>query len=141
MSLLQWLFEYYPEDELQQKIFDTQQNSVLHVLVKSNVKTLKQNLGILKLLLEHGCSPHLRDASGRKPVEYVSENSVLYPLLSLATLSKSTGTLTFCLILIHFSSPELKTQVSYSDRLLSVVRLSVCKFLFSTSSREPCGQF
>jgi hypothetical protein len=25
-----------------------------------------------------------------------------------------------------FSSPELKAQVSYSDRLLSVVRLSVC---------------
>jgi hypothetical protein len=25
-----------------------------------------------------------------------------------------------------FSSPELKAQVSYSDRLLSVVHLSVC---------------
>jgi hypothetical protein len=29
-------------------------------------------------------------------------------------------------LLSFFSSPELKAQVSYSDRLLSVVRLSVC---------------
>ena len=41
-----------------------------------------------------------------------------------------------------FSSPELKAQVSFSDRLSSVVCLSVCKlFLFSTSSQEPLGQF
>ena len=45
-----------------------------------------------------------------------------------------------------FSSPELKAQVSFSDRLSSVVclsvRPSVCKlFLFSTSSQEPLGQF
>jgi hypothetical protein len=36
-------------------------------------------------------------------------------------------------VLLFFSSPELKAQVSYSDRLLSVVclsvRLSVCKLL------------
>jgi hypothetical protein len=36
----------------------------------------------------------------------------------------------FCKILwifgLIFSSPELKAQVSYSDRLLSVVSLSVC---------------
>ena len=45
-----------------------------------------------------------------------------------------------------FSSPELKAQVSFSDRLSSVVCLSVCLsvcklFLFSTSSPEPLGQF
>ena len=41
-----------------------------------------------------------------------------------------------------FSSPELKAQVSFSDRLSSVVCPSVCKlFLFSTSSPEPLGQF
>ena len=28
---------------------------------------------------------------------------------------------------IVFSSPELKAQVSFSDRFLSVVRLSVCR--------------
>jgi hypothetical protein len=28
-----------------------------------------------------------------------------------------------------FSSPEVKAQMSYSDRQLSVVRLSVCKLL------------
>ena len=48
------------------------------------------------------------------------------------------------------SSPELKAQVSFSDRLSSVVclsvrpsvRPSVCKlFLLSTSSQEPLGQF
>ena len=45
------------------------------------------------------------------------------------------------------SSPKLKAQVSFSDRLLSVVCLSVrlsdgCKlFIFSTSSPEPLGQF
>jgi hypothetical protein len=37
---------------------------------------------------------------------------------------------------VFFSSPELKAQVSYSDRPLSV-RLST----FSTSSPEPLGQF
>ena len=53
---------------------------------------------------------------------------------------------------IVFSSPELKAQVSFSDRLSSVVCLfvrssvclclSVCKlFRFSTSSQEPLGQF
>ena len=45
-----------------------------------------------------------------------------------------------------FSSPELKAQVSFSDRLSSVVclsvRPSVCKlFTFSSSSPEPLGQF
>ena len=52
-----------------------------------------------------------------------------------------------------FSSPELKAQVSFSDRFLSVVRLSVvclsvvcrlsvCKlFTFLTSSPEPLDQF
>jgi hypothetical protein len=30
----------------------------------------------------------------------------------------------------HFSSPELKAQVSYSDRLLSVFRLSVNFYIF-----------
>ena len=59
----------------------------------------------------------------------------------------------FTIIFHHiFSSPELKAQVSFSDRLSSVVclsvsvclsvRPSVCKlFLFSTSSQEPLGQF
>ena len=51
---------------------------------------------------------------------------------------------------IVFCSPELKAQVSFSDRLSSVVclsvRLSVCssvckRFLFSTSSQEPLGQY
>ena len=50
------------------------------------------------------------------------------------------------LSVIFFSSPELKAQVSFSDRLSSgvcpSVCLSVCKlFLFSTSSQEPLGQF
>ena len=45
-----------------------------------------------------------------------------------------------------FSSPELTAQVSFSDRLLSVVRLSVrlsiCKpFTFSSSYSEPLGKF
>jgi hypothetical protein len=48
-----------------------------------------------------------------------------------------------------FSSPELKAQVSFSDRFLSVVRLSVCRlasvvcklFTFLTSSPEPLDQF
>jgi hypothetical protein len=43
------------------------------------------------------------------------------------------------------SLPELKTPVSFSDRWLSVVRLSVYLpvnfFTFSTSSPEPLGQF
>ena len=40
------------------------------------------------------------------------------------------------------SSPELKTQVSFSDHLSSVLRLSVCKlFTFSSSSQEPLCQF
>jgi hypothetical protein len=34
-----------------------------------------------------------------------------------------------------FSSPELKAQVSYSDRLLSVVRLSVNFYIFDFISR------
>jgi hypothetical protein len=34
-----------------------------------------------------------------------------------------------------FSSPELKAQVSYSDRLLSVVRLSVNFYIFDFFSR------
>jgi hypothetical protein len=38
-----------------------------------------------------------------------------------------------------FSSPELKAQVSFSDRPLSVVCLSICLFL--TSSSEPLDQF
>ena len=46
----------------------------------------------------------------------------------------------------YLSSPELKAQVSFSDRLSSVVCLSVCPsvcklFLFWTSSQEPLGQF
>ena len=42
---------------------------------------------------------------------------------------------------IIFSSPELKAQVSFSDRLSSVCP-SVCKrFLFLTSSQKPLGQF
>ena len=42
----------------------------------------------------------------------------------------------------HFSSPELKAQVSFSDRLSSVVGPSVCKlFTFSSFSTEPLGQF
>jgi hypothetical protein len=36
-----------------------------------------------------------------------------------------------------FSSPELKAQVSYSDRLLSVVRLSVYIFDFFFRTAEP----
>ena len=49
-----------------------------------------------------------------------------------------------------FSSPELKAQVSFSDRLSSVVCLSVCLsvslsvcklFTFSTSSPNPLGKF
>ena len=42
-----------------------------------------------------------------------------------------------------FSSPELKAQVSFSDRLSSVclsVRLSV-SFPISSSSQDPLGQF
>jgi hypothetical protein len=55
----------------------------------------------------------------------------------------------FCFNPLIFSSPELKAQVSFSDRLFSVVCLSVhlsirltsvCKtFTFSTSSPEPLG--
>jgi hypothetical protein len=41
---------------------------------------------------------------------------------------------------IHFSSPELKAQVSYSDRRLSVVRLSV-NFYILPSSPELFGQY
>jgi hypothetical protein len=36
---------------------------------------------------------------------------------------------------IFISSPELKAQVSYSDRLLSVVRLSVNFYIFDFFSR------
>ena len=44
--------------------------------------------------------------------------------------------------IFFFTSPEQKAQVSFSDRLLSVVCLSVCKlFTFSTSSPEPLDQF
>jgi hypothetical protein len=32
-----------------------------------------------------------------------------------------------------FSTPELKTQVSFSDRLLSVIRLSVKTYIFNFS--------
>ena len=40
------------------------------------------------------------------------------------------------------SSPELKAQVSFSDRLSSVVSLSVRKFFtLVSSSSEPLGQF
>ena len=43
---------------------------------------------------------------------------------------------------ISLISPELKAQVSFSDRLLSAVCLSVCKlFTFSSSSQKPLGQF
>ena len=51
------------------------------------------------------------------------------------------------LLLLVFSSPDPKAQVIYSDCLLHVVRprssdLSVCKlFTFSSSPREPLGQF
>ena len=50
------------------------------------------------------------------------------------------------LVLIIFSSPELKAQVSFSDRLSSVVCLSVhpsiCQlFLFTTTSQKPLSQF
>ena len=49
-------------------------------------------------------------------------------------------------IMIFFSSPEQKVQVSFSDHLSSVACLpvcpSVCKlFTFSFSSPEPLGQF
>ena len=48
-------------------------------------------------------------------------------------------------ILLFFSSPELKAQVSFSDHLSSVclsVRPSVCQlFTFSSSSPEPLSQF
>jgi hypothetical protein len=37
--------------------------------------------------------------------------------------------------LFIFSSPELKAQVSFSDRLLSVVRLSVNFYIFDFFSR------
>jgi hypothetical protein len=37
---------------------------------------------------------------------------------------------------VIFSSPELKAQVSYSDRLLSVVRLSVNFYIFDFFSRS-----
>ena len=38
--------------------------------------------------------------------------------------------------------PELKAQISVSDRLLSVVCPSVCKFfIFISSSQEPLDQF
>ena len=53
----------------------------------------------------------------------------------------------FILILIEwfcffFSSPEPKAQVSFSDRLLSVVHLYVYKLLtISSSSPEPLGRF
>ena len=41
-----------------------------------------------------------------------------------------------------FSSPELKAQVSFSDRLLSVIHLSICKlFTISFYSQESLGQF
>ena len=47
---------------------------------------------------------------------------------------------------VFFRSTELKAQVSFSDRLLSVVRPSVCPsvcklFTFSSYSQEPLGQF
>jgi hypothetical protein len=45
---------------------------------------------------------------------------------------------TFPWLMIIFSSPELKAQVSYSDRLLSGVSVRLLKF--STSSPEPLGQ-
>jgi hypothetical protein len=38
-------------------------------------------------------------------------------------------------VFLLFSSPELKAQVSYSDRLLSVVRLSVNFYIFDFFSR------
>ena len=48
----------------------------------------------------------------------------------------------------HFSSPEPKAQVSFSDQNLSVVRRRCrcrrrCRklFTFSSSSPEPLGQF
>ena len=44
--------------------------------------------------------------------------------------------------LVIFSPPELKAQVRFSDRLLSIARPSVCKlFTFSSFSPEPLGQF
>jgi hypothetical protein len=46
------------------------------------------------------------------------------------SLSISIILLTMYPFVSIFSSPELKAQVSYSDRLLSVVRLSVCKLLY-----------
>ena len=36
---------------------------------------------------------------------------------------------------------ELKAQVSFSNHLLSIVRLSICKLITFSSSQEPLGQF
>ncbi|XP_056000419.1 uncharacterized protein LOC125653487 isoform X3 [Ostrea edulis] len=87
-ALLKWLFKNCSRGELHENRSDSDQNSVLHALVKSNMKNEQQELDIFKILLENGCSPHLHDAMGRTPIEYVSKTRRLYPLLNQTTESK-----------------------------------------------------
>lgn len=90
-ALLKWLFKNCSRGELHENRSDSDQNSVLHALVKSNMKNEQQELDIFKILLENGCSPHLHDAMGRTPIEYVSKTRCLYPLLNQTTESKVDG--------------------------------------------------
>ena len=62
-------------------------------------------------------------------------------VLDLFTFKEKRRGCSFHMIILIFSSPELKAQVSFYDHLLSVCPY-VCKlFTFSSSSQEPLGQF
>ena len=63
----------------------------------------------------------------------VINSSYIFKLTFFKPCTVVMDTLKMCMWL--FSSPELKAQVSYSDRPLSVVRLSVNFYIFDFSSR------
>ena len=59
----------------------------------------------------------------------------------IGKISPSSPVQGYIVLLTIFSSPELKAQVSFSDRLLSVCPPVHKLFTFSSSSQEPLGQF
>lgn len=75
-------------------MIDENGDSAVHVVVKSGRSNSTLGEGILRLLLNNGCTAYLKDMDGKIPIEYLKPTDQGYTLLQ--TLKHNAGNNVMC---------------------------------------------